>query len=312
MADSLLILGNGFDLDLGLHTRYSEFWESERWKEAKIKCPNAYFISSLEKYRITHNWFDLESGLLEGAKNLNNRLREHYDASNYYESFQMLIKELRAYIEQEQKNFTPKKNSVAEKLLKAMDTKQMFKCIYTFNYTDILDMSHRFHVSNLPQVRYIHGSLDPNEQIILGIEMEDFTSIPPQLTFLIKSNSPYYRYTNLLSDLELAKHVVFFGHSINGMDFPYFKDFFWNLVDMPIPKDGKRYIGIITYDEQSAMQIKDNLRSNGINVMNLYNKVILEFIMTKGIYEKNHLECYKFDRLLEYLSLSSAKGTGMK
>lgn len=302
MAESLLIIGNGFDLDLGLHTRYSEFWESERWKEVMENCPEPYFINSLEKYRITHNWFDLESGLLEGAKSLKDRIRRTADVSEYYDSFQILIQELRAYIKLQQENFTPSKNSVAERLLKAIDSNLMFKCIYTFNYTDIVEMSRHLHVSNLPLVQHVHGSLDPNEQIILGIEMEDFTSIPSQLTFLIKSNSPYYRYTNLLRDLESAKQVVFFGHSINGMDFPYFKDFFSQLVNMPIPKEGKRYVAIITYDERSAMQIKDNFRANGIDVRSLFNKVILEFIMTKGIYEKNPLECQKLDRLLEYLS----------
>ena len=302
MGECVLILGNGFDLDLGLHSRYSEFWESERWKEVKGTCPEAYFVKSLETYRVTHNWFDLESGLLEGAKSLKGKIRRNFDATNYYNSFQILIKELRAYLEHQQKHFTPTENSVAERLLKAIDTKQMFKCIYTFNYTDIVDISQRFHVSELPFVQYVHGSLDPKEQIILGIEMEDFTSIPPQLTFLIKSNSPFYRYTNLLRDLELADHVVFFGHSINGMDFPYFKDFFSQLVNMPISTEEKRHVVIITYDERSALQIKDNFRANGIDVRSLFNKVVLEFIMTKGIYEKNPMECNKLDRLLEYLS----------
>lgn len=305
MAESLLILGNGFDLDLGLHTRYSEFWESERWRELKVTCPEPYLIKSLERYRITHNWFDLESGLLEGAKDLKGRIRGRFDATNYYESFQILIKELRAYIEQQQEHFTPTKNSVAERMLKAIDRKQLFKCIYTFNYTDIGYLSQHFHVSELPFVEYIHGSLDPREQIILGIEMEDFTSIPPQLTFLIKSNSPYYRFTNLLRDLVLAEHVVFFGHSINGMDFPYFKDFFTQLVNTPIQNEGNRHVTIITYDELSAMQIKDNFRANGIDVRSLFNKVVLEFIMTKGIYEKNTLECNKLDRLLKNLSYIS-------
>lgn len=270
MAESILILGNGFDLDLGLHTRYSEFWGSERWKEVMENCPEPYFINSLEKYRITHNWFDLESGLLKGAKRLKDKLRARFDASNYYESFQMLIRELRTYIEHQQDNFTPAKNSVAERLLKAIDTKPLVKRIYTFNYTDIVKMSQRYKVSKLPFVHYVHGSLNPNDQIILGIEMEDFSSIPPQLTFLIKTNSPYYRYTNLLRDLDLADQVVFFGHSINGMDFPYFKDYFSQLVNMPIPKSRKRYVAIVTYDERSAMQIKDNFRANGIDVRSLY------------------------------------------
>ena len=81
MAESLLILGNGFDLDLGLHTRYSEFWESERWKEVKGSCPEPYLVKSLEKYRVTHNWFDLESGLLEGAKSLKNKISGDLDVS---------------------------------------------------------------------------------------------------------------------------------------------------------------------------------------------------------------------------------------
>lgn len=101
--------------------------------------------------------------------------------------------------------------------------------------------------------------------------------------------------------MDLADQVVFFGHSINGMDFPYFKDYFSQLVNMPIPKSRKRYVAIVTYDERSAMQIKDNFRANGIDVRSLYNKVILEFIMTKGIYEKNPNEINKFNRLLEYL-----------
>lgn len=305
MADSLLILGNGFDLDLGLHTRYSEFWESERWKEVKVTCPEPYLINSLESYRVTHNWFDLESGLLAGAKGLKGRIRRSSGVKNYYDSFQILIKELQVYVERQQENFTPVKNSVAERLLKAIDVKQLFKCIYTFNYTDIGYLSKYFHVSKLPLVQHIHGSLDPGEQIILGIKMEDFTSIPPQLSFLIKSNSPYYRFTNLLRDLELAEHVVFFGHSINGMDFPYFKDFFMQLVNMPILKEGKRYVTIITYDELSAMQIKDNFRANGIDVRNLFNKVVLEFIMTKGVYEKNALECHKLNKLFEYFNQCS-------
>lgn len=36
MEEGILVLGNGFDFDLGLHTRYSEFWESERWTELNL------------------------------------------------------------------------------------------------------------------------------------------------------------------------------------------------------------------------------------------------------------------------------------
>ena len=297
MENGLLILGNGFDLDMGLHTRYSDFWESEGWKEAKLSCPERYLVNSLEKYRITHHWFDLESGLLYGATRLLKNLSPHYDGKDYLASFQILINELRKYIEGQEECFTPNNDSVAAQILRAINSRQVFKCIYTFNYTDIAKMSERFHVSKLPPVHYVHGSLQPNDQIILGVEVEDFASIPPPLTFLIKSNSPYYHYNNLLNDLEVAENVVFFGHSINGMDFPYFKEYFMRLMDMPTIHHRKRHVTIITYDEFSAMQIKDNLRANGIDVRELYNKVALEFILTHGIYNDNRAEKEKLDGL---------------
>ena len=50
MEGGLLIVGNGFDLDLGLQTRYSDFWDSDRWKVIKNTCPEQYLIKSLGWY----------------------------------------------------------------------------------------------------------------------------------------------------------------------------------------------------------------------------------------------------------------------
>ena len=50
-------------LDMGFHTRYSEFWDNERWKEIKNTCSEQYLTISLGRYRITNHWFDLELGL---------------------------------------------------------------------------------------------------------------------------------------------------------------------------------------------------------------------------------------------------------
>lgn len=297
MEGGLLIIGNGFDLDMGLHTRYSEFWDSDRWKEIKNTCPEQYLVKSLERYRITNHWFDLESGLQDGAAKLLKRLSDSFDNNQYYESFQILKGELKNYIKNQQETFEPNTNSVAEQMLHAIDSNKSLKSIYTFNYTDIIDISKRFHISELPPVNYIHGSLYPNDEIILGIEVEDFSSIPSQLTFLIKSNSPYYHSSNLLDDLETSEDVIFFGHSINGMDFPYFKDFFASLISLPQKSHKKKNVTIITYDMESEMQIKDNLRRNGIDVRSLYNKVALDFILTKEVYKENEMELRKLENL---------------
>lgn len=127
MEGGLLILGNGFDQDLGLQTRYADFWDSERWKEMKKLCPEQYLIRSLEQYRITNHWFDLESGLQDGATKLLKKIDGRFDNKNYYESFRILVRELKDYIKNQQEAFTPNTNSVAEQILHAIDSKKSNK-----------------------------------------------------------------------------------------------------------------------------------------------------------------------------------------
>lgn len=45
------------------------------------------------------------------------------------------------------------------------------------------------------------------------------------------------------------------------------------------------------------MEIKDNFRRNGIDVRNLFNKVALDFIMTKDIYDGRDAEIAKLEVL---------------
>lgn len=302
MNDFIMILGNGFDLDLGLRTTYSEFWNSKIWSETKNNCPERYLISSLERYRITHNWFDLESGLLDGAQMLKKRLTSSFDNSNYKNSFRMLVNQLKEYLLDQQTKVVPNTDSVAKQILEAISSGEESVCIYSFNYTDVETIGKQLGVIGLPHVYHLHGSLKDDDQIILGVELEDFTSIPDQLTFLIKSNNPYYKYNHMLKDLESTDNVIFFGHSINGMDFPYFKDYFLDLSDLSTDKSEMKHITIITKDESSEMQIKDNFRRNGIDVRTLFNRVELEFIMTDSIYNGNQRELDKLDNLLSQFS----------
>ena len=60
----VLILGNGFDLDLGLNTLYKNFWESKycpkNYPAPLIRHLNEHWPENLEKVR----WYDLENELL--------------------------------------------------------------------------------------------------------------------------------------------------------------------------------------------------------------------------------------------------------
>ena len=66
----VLVLGNGFDLDLGLRTSYKDFWESDycpkSYPAPLIKHLNEKWPDSLDKVK----WYDLENELLEYFKGI--------------------------------------------------------------------------------------------------------------------------------------------------------------------------------------------------------------------------------------------------
>ena len=93
---NVFIIGNGFDLDLGLPTKYSDFANSEYWpvsesennsvkevekKEAhSIKTPT--LEDAIETAKNRETWFDLEGELLEYSKLRDEIKHKFYVLSN--------------------------------------------------------------------------------------------------------------------------------------------------------------------------------------------------------------------------------------
>lgn len=75
----VLVLGNGYDLDLGLKTSYKDFWESsycpKSYPAPLIKHLNERWPDSLDKVK----WYDLENELLEYFKWIKNNPGRIYD-----------------------------------------------------------------------------------------------------------------------------------------------------------------------------------------------------------------------------------------
>ena len=67
---SVLIIGNGFDLDVGLKTRYVDFALSEYWpfKNAKLYVGCETLAYTLNKKASLEKWFDVEEVLYEYAR----------------------------------------------------------------------------------------------------------------------------------------------------------------------------------------------------------------------------------------------------
>ena len=75
----VLVLGNGFDLDLGLRTSYKDFWGSKYcpkdYPAPLIKHLNEKWPDSLDKVK----WYDLENELLEYYIKIQNKQPKNYD-----------------------------------------------------------------------------------------------------------------------------------------------------------------------------------------------------------------------------------------
>lgn len=303
MHKKIIILGNGFDLDFGLNTRYHDFMKSKTWVKAK---ENDYILSYgiikyLEERSKLSNWFDVEAELLNYALEVTEgtyRSPQETDRTGF-EFFQAKLKE---YLLKEQSRTEITTMSTALTVMNYVINNGFFTNIYTFNYTDIKVLMGKFNIPVKIPITYMHGSLEKDDNIVLGIETDK--KIHKDYRFLFKTNNRFYASNNLIEALEEANEIVFFGHSINGMDFPYFKDFFVKQSQSSQNFKRKR-ITIFTYDNESEEKIRDNFREEGINTRDLMSRNELTIIETKLLNEGDEHEEKKFDTFLSHLQEDS-------
>lgn len=267
---NILILGNGFDLDLGLNTRYSDFAGSDEWRKYSSEKSNLF--KYLDAQKEIERWFDLESELFSYANPKVNRIRT-LDADKLF--FYQLHEGLKIYLRNQQKTEINVKSYAAE-LLKAVVHNDLFHNIYSFNYTDVNIFAKQIGVALNSKCTYIHGNLSDNS-IILGVNDK---RLVPNYDFLHKTMSPYYRSHNLFEDLYAANEVIYFGLSFGEIDFTYFEDFFKSQSSGDNVGRKKKNITIITYDENSRSDILRKLNNQGINRQRLYAQSNFQMIRT--------------------------------
>lgn len=297
MAKKLLILGNGFDIDLGMKTRYSDFAKSHYWDDL---MENVYegvlhdLLSVLKDAKDKEAWFDIEQVIYQYVTSLGNL---GYDAKTDREEFDGLVESLTSYLDYIQKKRVYDVNSIALRVLREVVESGSYQ-IYTFNYTQLQNIadSMGFKIQS-GAVTHMHGSLN-NKSIILGILADPSVSILDEYSFLYKDNSRFYMPNNMYEDFDKASDIIFFGHSINGMDFPYFRDFFIKQSGM----DGeykRKKITVFTYDDNSDMQIRNSIRRAQVDLTQLFRRNDINFIQTKRLYDKDKVESDKFRVFIE-------------
>ena len=265
MANNVIILGNGFDLDLGLNTSFKSFCESTYFRS----LPNISFIKDLR----TNNWSDVEGcirkHLVEYSKSPNEELAKKINLlwQGIEYNWGIFLPE-----QIELEYVTINKDSCAYTFLGDSNIKAQW---ISFNYT---------------HPRYLCGELDGEEPICIHNDCveRDFAKqhklafyIPKNLIIGVdssmpnnvltnhflspivkKKNSSYNSSIDIPSLSSEAKRIVLFGHSLGITDSDYFKEFFLRCIDNTY--SGKT-IFIVTLNEKSLNNIKENLYSYDID-----------------------------------------------
>lgn len=284
---NILLLGNGFDIDLGLKSRYSDFINSNYFQTVRDTCQSNLMDYIEECVNNSSTWFDLEKSLKDYALKESSRWQKDLGGgemavkpeliSHDKETFEAICQNLSSYLNSAENQVTPDRNSKAWKVLDAI-IKNGWYSIYSFNYTDLYKIGDRTGLSlSNTLIHNIHGSCQ-NNSIILGFD--ERAEIHSQYNFLLKSFNQYYNSLNLISEMDEANDIVFFGLSFGNIDYVYFESFFKNIIASSTPKEEKKTITIFTWNETSRIAILDQLRRMNINIMELFNKCYLHFIRT--------------------------------
>ena len=218
-CDTMLVIGNGFDLSLGLKTSYGDFMSNIGdyvYSKFNYKIIR-YLIEKVQK----ENWIDIENELKNYA-NICGYDDVYYIFKNDYKLLCSLLCSYLSDVIEESKDKELKANPKLINALNQTESNGLF--ILNFNYTDtvhtLFDNEPTFPVIK----HHIHGSLADGKDIVFGVE--DGYKLKKEHSFLYKSHNRVLNVNHLNERFEDAKHILFYGYSLGQTDHSYFEDFF--------------------------------------------------------------------------------------
>ncbi len=322
MEECVLILGNGFDLDLGLKTSYSDFMDSDDFKAI---VDNNYFARYLQERRaeLGGNWIDIENEIKTYVQYITGRQTKETIEHNkkglpqFKEDYYGLIEALKTYMSNiDYSNIN--KNSCAASILKEVINHGYFS-ILSFNYTDLTVISDQLGLSKSAItnrknsfVKHIHGSIK-DKNIILGVE--DNPSIDEKYCYVEKSMNKNYISNNVRETLKDASTILFFGHSLGETDYMYFKDFFSLQSGVNNENFKKKYIRLFTFNDESEdeiMRLLRNMNNQGISYLKDSNNFRVYRTSEDDIDFSEVLKSLNVSRIENLKEESNAKPRGVR
>ena len=296
------VIGNGFDLDLGLKTSYGDYMDSVFFKkyteevvygiDQKTEIRDNLF-KYLENKRDLQKWIDIETELLKIAtrkrtvtKGGINKQVPNVSTLDVEYTFELLHEALCSYLEDLDYSAV-NKDATALKVLKCIIAHPLSK-IVTYNYTDIYKLESFVGQINCP-IDYVHGNI-LDRSAILGFQ--DNVDIDKSFCFMIKSFSPHFSSHNVRRELLDANEIIFFGHSLGVTDYHYFEDLF-KRQSRAGEANESLIMRIFTYDEKARRDILFQLRAMNENRTNMiYGLCDFNVYRTKDNLDQKDIDKY--------------------
>lgn len=260
---TVLVIGNGFDINLGLKTSYNDYIQSNNFIRVKHGVP---FLEHIEKINKLNNWVDIELEL----KRYVSDSALGISGESFKKEHEILCSSLNAYLQSLNYKSSNELPTDAVRLLSDFEDNPV--CVLNFNYTNTVDFICRslFHGPKIKEIK-MHGSF--RSDIIFGVE--DNADIPEEYVYLKKSTHPIFKPIDFSNILSNAEEVIFFGYSLGESDHMYFKDFFEEQSRKSTVRKPMK-IKIYHFGEESYFQIHsqlDKLTNKNITGLKQHNDV---------------------------------------
>lgn len=285
MNKTVIVLGNGFDLDLGWKTSYKDFLTSDKFSvNGEPRYLMKYTIELFHK--MGNNWNDLEGFMRECVENATN---EDINDLNYF--WNICRDKIYDYLTPKGKKFqqifSTNKDSCAFLLLKSISDAKIF----SFNYTLPYEVTH------LPEheITYMHGALQDGlswANIKLGVDLHVKNKLAwtDELKPYLKACGSDKK-DELMVAMKYADRIVIYGHSMGITDSDYFEPIFSNIINGTLPN---KSIFFVTKNEISMQCIKDNMFGYGVD----YNKLVFNTDECKNIYTDKGTNSLDFQNVI--------------
>lgn len=269
--ETLLIVGNGFDLSMGFKTSYGDFMKSSYFPHEETSSLCSYLHNQYEE---NMGWIDIENELSEYSRMLTTKklnakkFNTILDIDSLREEYDELKSSLKLYLQEETKRaFGPSPDNPAKRVIDQLPADSK---IISFNYTSIIERLTlgKFQDSN-GNLLHIHGSLAPYDDIVFGVE--DSAKLSKEHVFLYKAHSRHLRVQEFSAWLNSAERIIFYGYSLGDTDRQYFENFFRKLCsgDITYAELVFYYYGQASYDNLIwQLQMLTNHKLTQLQILN--------------------------------------------